>query len=94
MRRRISVIVRRREGMRRALTALILSCALLAAPAWAAVGGQDDFMALCRKGTAAQVRAALEAGADAGMRNEQGSTALMVPAHRGAKAGRERLKLM
>ena len=54
----------------------------------------DEFVKLCRHGTARQIREAIEAGADVNARDEHGRTALMEVACRGAKEGCGQIKLL
>ena len=69
--------------MKKFLTALLLCamCAALAAPGWAAMS-DEEFLNLCQNGTAQEVRAALDAGADVNAKGEYGMTALMAAAWR------------
>ena len=78
-------VVLRRVVLRK-IWVLALSGALLCVPAQAATGG-SDLVSLCRRGTAAQVRAALSGGADVNARNVKGSVPLMVAAANASDPG-------
>ena len=63
----------------------LLACTLLASPATAAVS-DEDFLALCEKGSAQQIMDAIQDGANVNARDRRGKTPLMRAAWKASNA--------